>query len=91
MLWTVAETMGDLIHPSYHDIATMTKKIFNDAEEDIKEIGFKDSQSMMKAMSHLYICKFKLMYRSLKAEQSPNLSKKTQRVKGWYQAIRLKK
>lgn len=82
LLLTLAETMDVLMHPSYHDIAiaTMTKKILSDAEEDIKEIGFKDSQSMMKAVPrfYLYICKFKLMYSLLKGEESSNLSAKTQ-------------
>lgn len=53
----LAETMDAQMHPSYHDIAitTMTKNMWSDAEEDIKEIGFKDSQSVRKVAPLLFI------------------------------------
>jgi len=53
----LAETMDALMHPSYHDIAiaTITKKMLSDTEDDIKEVGFKDSQSVMKAVPLLFV------------------------------------
>lgn len=63
--------------------------MWSDAEEDIKEISFKDSVCDEGSASFIYTL-VNLMYSSLKGEGSPNLSNKTQSVKGWYQTIRWK-
>lgn len=56
--------------------------MWSDAEEDVKEISFKDS-----------VCdegRVNLMYSSLKGEESSNLSNKIPSVEGLYQTTRWK-